>query len=137
MTSWVVDCSLILGWCLPDEKSARSDEFFAALPSTSILRVPAMFWYESGNALAVAVRKKRIPQEECDRLLSLVSTLPLVTDPATPETMRRLALLALRHTLSAYDAAYLDLALRSASGLATLDDRLSDVARKVGLEVPD
>ncbi|MBM4353615.1 MAG: type II toxin-antitoxin system VapC family toxin [Deltaproteobacteria bacterium] len=137
MTSWVVDCSLVLGWCLPDERSDRSDRFFAVLPPSAILRVPALFWYEASNALSVAARRGRIPQEECDRLSSLVAGLPLVTDPSTPETMRRLTALAVRHGLSAYDTAYLDLALRSASGLATLDDRLSDVARKVGLAVPD
>jgi predicted nucleic acid-binding protein len=135
MTSWVVDCSLVLGWCLPDEKSARSDDFFALLPSNPVLRVPALFWYESGNALAVAVRRKRIPREECDRLLSLLSGLPLVTDPATPETMKRLSALAILHGLSAYDAAYLDLAMRSASGLATLDDGLREVAASLGLAV--
>ncbi len=135
MSSWVVDCSLVLGWCLPDERSDRADRFFAALPPNVILRIPSLFWVESGNALAVAVRKKRMPQEEWDRLLSLLSRLPVVTDPATPETMKRLSALAIRHGLSAYDAAYLDLAVRSASGLATLDDRLGEVAAGLGLEV--
>ena len=52
--------------------------------------------------------------------------------------MTRLRLQAEASELSAYDAAYIDLARRLRAGLATLDERLADAARREDLEVfPD
>jgi len=44
-------------------------------------------------------------------------------------------LLARRHGLTVYDAAYLELALRRAASLATLDTKLSSAAASEGVEV--
>jgi len=135
MTSWVVDCSLVLGRFLPDEKSDRADRFFASLRDDATLHVPPVFWYEAANALACAGRKKRVSLEQADRLASLMSNLPLTCEPATGQTMVRLSRVARQYGLSAYDAAYLDLALRTGSGLATLDDDLARAASSVGVEI--
>jgi predicted nucleic acid-binding protein len=43
--------------------------------------------------------------------------------------------LALRYNLSAYDAAYLELALRKSLPLATLDAQLDAAARQAGVPV--
>jgi predicted nucleic acid-binding protein len=42
---------------------------------------------------------------------------------------------AREHDLSAYDAAYLELALRKGLPLATLDTRLRNAARRAGVEL--
>ncbi len=42
--------------------------------------------------------------------------------------------LALRFNLSFYDVTYLDLALETASGFATLDKKLNEVAKELGLK---
>lgn len=52
-------------------------------------------------------------------------------DVAWSETLT----LADRHNLTVYDAAYLELAMRRALPLATLDTRLADAARAEGLAV--
>jgi predicted nucleic acid-binding protein len=49
--------------------------------------------------------------------------------------MARLRLQAEASDLSAYDAAYIDLARRLRAGHATLDERLADAARAEGIEV--
>lgn len=135
MNDWVVDCSLVLAWCLPDERSSVSDSLLSAVPPGATLRVPALFWYEAANALAVALRRGRINPAQADDLGLLIGDLPLETEPATPSSLLRLTILAQRHTVSAYDAAYLDLARRSGAHLVTLDRRLHDVAKASGVPV--
>jgi predicted nucleic acid-binding protein len=66
----------------------------------------------------------------------LFSSLPLTTSELPlGDDMARLRLQAEASELSAYDAAYIDLARRLRAGLATLDERLADAARREGLEV--
>lgn len=137
MKSWVIDCSLVLGWCMPDERSVISDRFFASLPEGATLLVPALFWYEVANALAAARRKKMISPQHAYRLVELISALPLTSESPRRETMAHLILLAGQHGLSAYDAAYLDLAVCTGSGIATLDSNLARVARSIGLPVAE
>lgn len=73
---------------------------------------------------------------EADRLglLVLYGNLPLHTDVnLTQETLRRVQALAQEHALSAYDAAYLELATRKGVGLASLDQRLCTAASNAGI----
>jgi len=135
MTEWVVDCSLVMGWCLPDEASPISDRFFAGLPEPGTLRVPALFWYEVANTLTMARRRDRISAAQANRLRTLVCALPLETAPATPQTATRLTHLAALLPVSAYDAAYIDLARRTNAGLATLDRTLHEAAEQAGIPV--
>ena len=134
--NWVLDCSLALAWGLPDESSKRAERFLAELPKESILSVPALWWYEISNALTVAQRRRRLTESDNTRLVELYGSLPIHTDTHLgPEAVWRLQALAHEHTLSAYDAAYLELAQRKGLGLATLDRSLAAAARKAGVKV--
>jgi predicted nucleic acid-binding protein len=135
MSRWVVDCSLVMGWCLPDEASNVADRFFEDLPTDTKLEVPALFWYEIANTLAVAVRRGRIALSQAERLRQLLCALPLTTNPARPGLTSRLLPLAARLSLSAYDAAYLDLAVQTDARLATLDTGLQAAASEEGVAV--
>jgi predicted nucleic acid-binding protein len=135
MSSWVLDCSMVMGWCLPDEKSPVADRFFQTLPSSIDFVVPALFWYEVANVLVIAVRRKRISSEQASQLQKLVKALPLTTIPSSPQTMTRIVALAEQLVLTAYDAAYLDLARHTNSSLASLDSNLLDSARKCMIPV--
>jgi predicted nucleic acid-binding protein len=100
-----------------------------------VLWVPALWWYELGNALTVAVRRKRLSEADATRFIDLYSQVPLQTDThLTSETVWRLRALAQEHHLSAYDAAYLELAQRRGLGLATLDKNLIAAARRAGVQ---
>ncbi len=132
----VVDCSLALSWALPDEGSGRADRFLARLSPTTVLWVPALWWYEAANALLMAQRRHRLAEAEARHALELYGTLPLQTDTSLhTATAWHLQVLAQRHSLSAYDAAYLELAQRRGIGLATLDRRLLNAARRAGVAV--
>ncbi len=136
VTGWVLDTSMALSWGLPDEHSSSADDFWREVHSEVPLYVPALWWYECANALVVAGRRGRLTEEETGRLGKLLSALPLHTaaSPAGDEFMR-IQRLAGKHVLSAYDAAYLDLADRLKLGLATLDKRLAKAAHTDGIPV--
>ena len=131
--NWVLDSSLALAWALPDEFSQRADEFLDQLTPASGFWVPALWWYKVSNALLMAQQRNRI--KEVDRLqaIDLLSQLPLQTDTPNTEIVRYIQELAFAHSLSAYDASYLELALRKGLGLATFDGRLKQAAEKAGL----
>lgn len=135
MNGWVVDTSLVMSWCLPDEGSELADRFFGALQPTTSLRVPGLFWYEAAQVLSAAKARGRLGEREAEWVPGLLSALPLETSAPVPADLRRLNDLANETGLSAYDAAYLDLALRMGCGLATCDRRLSKVAAAQGVPV--
>jgi len=130
----VIDASLALAWCFPDESSEYADRVLVSLDG-HVMLVPALWAIEVTNALLVAERGRRIKQPEIQRFLSLLNGLTVTVDSQPlPESVSNILPLARAHTLSAYDAAYLDVALRHAAPLATLDRRLREAARKAGIE---
>ena len=133
---WVVDSSIALAWALPDETSKEADRFLSRISMRSVLWVPALWWYEMANALLMAQRRKRLTEAERIRLMELYRRLPIRTDVALDsDIVWRLHTLATEHNLSAYDAAYLELAQRRGLGLATVDRRLRVAAQKAGMKV--
>jgi predicted nucleic acid-binding protein len=134
LSSVVIDASVALAWCFPDEDSEYADAVLVALQGHAML-VPALWSIEVINALLVAERRRRIKQPEIRRFLSLLNGLTLVVDSRTlAEYVNNILPLAREYGLSAYDAAYLDVALRHDAPLASLDDRLRKAARRAGIE---
>jgi len=132
----VLDSSVALAWVLPDETSSRADRLLAKLPRESVLWVPALWWYEVANALTVAQRRRRLPQRDRARAIELYGTLPVRTDAALDaHALRRFHVLAEEHGLSAYDAAYVELAQRKGLRFATFDQRLAMAARRAGVRM--
>lgn len=126
---WVLDCSLALCWGLPDEPSDDAEQFLESLPPKTRLWVPALFWYEVANALTAAQRRGRISPAQAAQLLAMYGGFPVSTDsPGGGTSLARLHGLASAHGLTAYDAAYLELALRKGAGLATGDRDLAAAA---------
>lgn len=124
--SLVVDASLAARWILPDEMDTASDEILGRLISAPAL-VPSLFWFELRNVLLVAERRGRLRPGEAARSMLELRALPL-QDEGTGRDEAVLGL-ALRRDLSAYDAAYLALAIDRRVPLATADRRLAGAAR--------
>ena len=124
MTPWIIDASLAMNWYLTDEQDREySISVFAALGQREIL-VPSLWIYEISNVLLVAQRRSRISVERIQFVLETVTGFNLRIDEIVPESALRLSRLALQHGLTIYDAAYLDLALRSRAPIATKDKAL-------------
>jgi predicted nucleic acid-binding protein len=129
----VLDASTTLAWCFPDETSDRADVVLLALEGRTVL-VPAVWSLEIANALLVGERQKRLRQPEVLRFLTLLECLPVVEDTQTAaERVRNVLPIAREFGLSAYDGAYLELAVRRGAALATLDARLAKAARSAGV----
>ena len=88
---------------------------------------PSLWWFEMRNALIQGERRGRFTETRSARFLRFISRLAITLDRA-PDEGRVLAL-ARRHRLTVYDAAYLELAVREALPLATLDAELAAAAQ--------
>jgi predicted nucleic acid-binding protein len=133
---WVIDSSIALAWALPDETAKEAERFLSRISVTMVLWVPALWWYEMANALLMAQRRERLTETERIRLIELYRKLPIRTDRMLDSNiMERFQTLAIEYRLSAYDAAYLELAQRRGLGLATVDRPLRLAAQKAGIKV--
>lgn len=123
-----LDCSAALALFLDDEPMALAAALLDALPDREFW-VPALWRCEFANALLMAQRRRRLTRIRAQQILSLVERLPLQFDDS-PLSVTRLFELASSHGLTAYDAAYLELAQRRALELATLDRELARAAER-------
>jgi predicted nucleic acid-binding protein len=129
---FVVDASIAAGWLLPDEASAIADALGQQLEDEEA-RVPDLFWHEARNLIVLACRRGRLTSDNLFLALNKLAKLPLRTmGPGDPIEV---AQLALKHELTAYDAAYLALALCERRPLATLDRELRAAASAEGVTV--
>ena len=128
--SFVVDASVVAAWGLADESSDAADHLFVRAQNEGAL-IPNLLWYEVRNILLMAERRERILPRDADEFLSRFDKLPLTE--TRPAASRELMRLARSHTLTAYDAAYLELALREHVSLATFDRKLAAAAVAEGL----
>jgi len=98
--------------------------------------VPSLWWHEIGNVVVSAKRRGRISDNDTSGLIALYGELPVNTDTASGSgLMERVHRLSITYQLSAYGAAYLELAERKQAGLATLDNKLLQAAMDCGVEV--
>lgn len=132
---FVLDGSVALSWCFPDERSKASEALLSMLSEQGAV-VPSLWFLEITNALLVGERRKRLTHEEAIEALGLLSKLPLDIDDRSGFSLASdLLMLARKHKLSAYDAAYLELAQRRRLPLATLDRTLARAAKAAGIAV--
>jgi predicted nucleic acid-binding protein len=133
MTDMVIDASLALAWCFKDELTEAATRLLEELRS-SVATVPSLWSIEVANVLALAERRKRITFAESAQLIALLGTLQIDVDRETSAlAFTRLLDLAREERLTAYDAAYLELAMRLGVPLASKDRDLCDAAERVGL----
>lgn len=96
--------------------------------------VPALFRWEIQNALVMAVRRKRLSFGQVAEHLQALDELDLQVDGFVLTSSHTLGLgLAQRFELTAYDAAYLELAVRRSSPIMTRDDKLLSAAADLAL----
>ena len=83
------------------------------LATSVAIHVPSHWWVELTNGVIMAERRKRLTQALGMEALNLVAALNVITDDETPRRITsEAAALARQHGLTAYDAAYLELAIR-------------------------
>jgi predicted nucleic acid-binding protein len=123
---FVLDTSISASWAFQDEQDPRAEAAFARI-STDEAVVPSLWWFEIRNILVVNERRKRITEPDTGVFLRALAELRIRVDQEPEESV--ILRLARNHRLSVYDASYLELALREAIPLATLDAELTAAAR--------
>jgi predicted nucleic acid-binding protein len=137
--SVVLDASVALLWLAPNSQPAGvayASAVLKALTGEAQILVPALWPLEVGNVVSRLEAKKVVAEADSQRFIALLGRLRIMIDPATVERAFGDTLnLARRYKLSVYDAAYLELALRMAQPLATLDADLVKAATLAGAPV--
>ena len=129
----VVDNSVIISWLFEDEVSTYADRILDLIPEIRLI-VPAIWSLEVSNVLLVAEKRCRLSSEDVYRFINLLSQLPIaVITEDYRKSVSRIFALGRANDLSAYDAAYLDLAIQYACPLASLDRKLLEAAKKCGV----
>jgi predicted nucleic acid-binding protein len=128
---FVADNSVVIAWFSRSQATQYTDRFYDRLRTDDVI-VPAVWPYEFANAVAVLERRKVLTGALADAIVASAGRLiTRIESPAAPAAV--LLAFARRHGLSAYDAAYLELAQRLNVSLAAKDSRLALAARKIGL----
>lgn len=134
---FVVDASLTMSWCFEDEVDPRAERALDLLRRERA-HVPAIWVLEVANVLLVGERRGRLTDAQGTQFLDLLSSLPIEVEPLDRlRTWNSVVALAKRHSLSAYDAAYLELAARLGLSLAAADGKLRAVAPAAGVVLLD
>lgn len=117
---FVLDASVTASWAF-EEGDPDADAAFQHLRNDAAV-VPVLWWFELRNLLLMNERRTKRSPVHTESFLRLLQEFPITIDNSPDE--RALLALARKHRLTIYDAAYLELAHRTRSPLATLDSDL-------------
>lgn len=135
MKRLVLDASVALSWCFEDQETKFSESVLEAVGHGAAPIAPPIWMYEVINVLAAARRKKIIDQATSTTFWNKVDKLVEVFEDPGKGTAHEILDLAEKYRLTAYDAAYLELALREGLPLATLDKDLKKAAQAAGVHL--
>jgi len=133
MSRLVLDCSISAAWFFEDEDSPLAEHVLSSLAMDEAV-VPSVWPVEMANVLAIAERTERVTTAKTEEFLARLADLPIALDYRGADRAFTSVLgLARLYGLTAYDAAYLELALREGLPLATDDRPLCNAAAKAGV----
>ncbi len=130
MAGFVIDASVVCTWVLPDEASSATNALLDQMELTGAT-APDLLWHEVRNVLMMSRRRNRMTFDAVTVGMVKVRNLPVYT--CVLESDEPILTLSERHGLTAYDAAYLALALEMHLPLATLDKQLRAAATREGV----
>ncbi len=137
MSRFVLDNTVTMAWCFTGEATEFTETLLGRLANlTDSAVVPALWLYEVVNVTEPAVRKGRITPEKADAFLESLADLPIeIEDPALARMFVSVRALAGQYKLTAYDASYLELAIRHRLPIAASDNALTKAARAAGVDL--
>ena len=137
MSDFVLDASLSLQWFREDEADRKYSLAVLRLLSKKRALVPFLWFYEVGNGLLMAYRRKRITLDQMDGFVARLKALPVIAAYQSPPDILELPDLARTYAPTNYDAAYLALAKGSNLPLATTDKLLLEASSAAGVPIVD
>jgi predicted nucleic acid-binding protein len=105
VSRFVLDASIVLTWCFPDEESQKAQEVAERIAGGDRVIVPAFWRYEMLNALLVGEKRKRLTPELTRSFIDDLDRLPVDLDiPSSAVVFNTVQTLCRKHSLTAYDA---------------------------------
>ena len=129
----VADASVSVAWFVKSQATGQTEHLLDRATRETV-HVPALWFAEFANALLVLERRRRIPSTEVDDALRAVADLEIVSERDVASSSI-LASLGRQFGLTAYDAAYLHLAMRLKLPLACYDTALRNAAARAGVKL--
>ena len=130
---YVFDSSFVGALIIPDEKNPKVDKIQMSIGENEEIFAPQLLWYEIANIFKNLIRRKRYTYDEVLEFFPLLAAVSLTIDYETGIAYsEKLLRLCNDYNISAYDAAYLELAKRRKAVLCTLDEGLEAAAKKYG-----
>jgi predicted nucleic acid-binding protein len=134
VSRFVLDASVVLTWCFPDENTALAEHVAHRFKQGDSALAPSFWPHEVLNGLLAGEKRKRISKEMMQRFLDDLTVLPVTLKQSQAGVVfDRIQSLSRKHGLTAYDAAYLDLAIENGFALATLDEALVRACKNAGV----
>ena len=135
MSEIVLDCSIAVSWCFEDEARPETDAILDVVKDQGAI-VPGLWHLEVANVFLQARKKGRMKATDIQPRLELLAKLPIKIDNETYlRAFGDIVQIADKESLTAYDAAYLELAIRTKLPLATKDKELASAANRAGVKV--
>jgi predicted nucleic acid-binding protein len=132
----IADCSVAISWLHAGQATTETESLLERIGADLTIMVPPLWFYEVTNALLLLVKREKILMEDGFGHLNDLRKLRYQVDHGLSEPrLAPLLKLAADQGLSAYDASYLELALRWNVPLATRDEPLRKAAIKCGVEL--
>lgn len=129
----MVDASVALAWYFPGEGGSIPDALLDEVLERGAV-VPIHWRTEVANAFVSGVRRAKFPASYRADALRRLAALDITVDIESDEHLwGRTQEICDEYELSAYDGAYLELALRRRLPLATLDRKLARSAESAGV----
>ena len=133
MSRFVLYASVVLTWCFPDENTDLAQRVADRFKQGDTAMAPSFWPHEVLNALLAGEKRKRISEAMIRSFLEDLAALPVMLEQIPAGIVfDRIQSLSRKHGLTAYDAAYLDLALENGLALATLDEALVRACKNAG-----
>jgi len=131
---YVFDSSFLNALIIPDEKNPQVEGMYAKIENEDERHAPHLIWYEITNVFYNLIRRKRYTFDEVLQFFPRLAAFDITTDYETgSEYTEKLLRLCNDYNISAYDAAYLELAGRKKAILCTMDERLKAAATQYGV----
>ena len=133
MRAFILDHSVSASWCIPSQTNAYSAAVLNNLQNERAC-VPEIWRYEVANVLLMAETRRLISRAASVESLKFLNHLPIdIVPPDGRELVDLLLWMGATHKLSAYDTAYLHLAMDRGWPLATRDKKLITAAKSAGV----
>jgi predicted nucleic acid-binding protein len=131
---WVIDATIGVSWVHQKQSTAEAAGLLRQAERGEPIVVPSLWFPEMANVLLVLQRRGALSPDERKTALRAIANIHLAVDDAPANTALGVSSeLAETHSLTVYDATYLELALRRRLSLATRDVPLSRAAKACGI----